>query len=150
MGLNPAVASRFKLRRDLHSAPLSPRSRGDDLRRPTLHPRRFHAETFRSAEQLSIEPHALEPIMQAEEVGEAHAAVDLRGGAGNKATDLGELGLGVGGDQRALRRARRRRAWEAYHTSARQGSSWAAISAQRCLTAWNEPITRPNWRRSLA
>src|SRR5579875_2100767 len=38
----------------------------------------------------------------------------------------------------------------ASHTAARASSVAASIRAQRCLTAWNCPIGRPNWCLSFA
>ena len=60
------------------------------------------AHVFRAAEQLAVEPDALEPVVQAKAVGEADAAMDLGGGAGDKAADFAQVGLGVGGGERRL------------------------------------------------
>jgi hypothetical protein len=46
---------------------------------PSLHGCCFLATVFRRTQHLTIESDALEPIVQAEEVGETHAAMHFRG-----------------------------------------------------------------------
>ncbi len=41
-------------------------------------------------------------------------------------------------------------AWAVSHASAVTCSTATSMSARRCLMAWNCPMGRPNWRRSMA
>ena len=50
-------------------------------------------QPFGRAEQLAVQADALEPVVQAEQVGEAHAAVHLGGGLGQIAAHLADVGL---------------------------------------------------------
>ena len=55
------------------------------------------AALFRGAEQLAVRADAFQPVMQTEQVGEAHAAVAFGRQARDLAADLAEMGLGVAG-----------------------------------------------------
>ncbi len=60
------------------------------------------AHALGPAQQLPVQPDALEPVVQAEKIGDAHAAMHLGGGARDEAADLGQMRLGVRGRQRGL------------------------------------------------
>src|ERR1043166_4362240 len=70
--------------------------------REALHPRREVAHALRSAQQLAVEPDALEPVVQAEQIREAHAAMHFGGGARHEAADFGGVRLGLRGGERSL------------------------------------------------
>ena len=57
---------------------------GGPLRRQLLGASGFLAHQFRRTEGLAVEADALEPVVQPQEVGEAHAAMHLGGGAGDE------------------------------------------------------------------
>src|SRR5215469_16190194 len=70
---------------------------------PTLRDGRVVARFFGAAQNLPAEADALEPEMQAEKIGEAHAAMNLDCRARDMLANLGEMRLGVRRHQTRLR-----------------------------------------------
>lgn len=67
-----------------------------NLRGKSLQSGSFRADPFGAAQIGAVDAQSLEPIVQAHEVGEAHAAVHFRRRAGNEAADLVHVGFGKG------------------------------------------------------
>src|SRR3546814_4793757 len=86
------ISARWSRRADASSG------QGLVLRRdPALCRGRLLAAALWRAEKLAIERHALEPVVQAKQVGEAYAAMHLGRVAGHVASDLAEMRLGMAG-----------------------------------------------------
>ena len=83
--------------------------------------------------------------------GEAHPPEDLDAALGRLHVGVEGHGPGQHGRQcRPGRRRRRRRPGPRPRPGPSTCSTETSMSASRCLTAWNCPMGRPNWRRSLA
>ena len=101
------------------------------------------------AEELAERVGALEDQVGVVLPGDRDAAVQLHGLAGDLCERVGAVGLrDVGELARRRRRASRRRTTPPTTPSGDISAS-TSMSAIRCLSAWNEPIGRPNCTRSL-
>src|SRR5579859_3874973 len=93
---NPSRPARAETDRDCFASLAMTRDDSDiDLWGPSLEACGFLAALLGAAEHLAIVANALEPVVQAEQVGEAHAAVRLGGHARDIAADVAEMRLGL-------------------------------------------------------
>ena len=102
-----------------------------------------------SAEELPERVRALEDQLRVVLPGDRDAAVQLDGLGRELGQGIGAVGLRDVGELAGVRRRRSTAAYDAAHDAERDISTSTSRSAIRCLSAWKEPMGRPNCTRSL-
>src|SRR6266480_8100794 len=103
-----AIAASLGLRLKELTGTISPsscqRNQAGALRCEALHQGCEMTHAFGPAEQLAIQANALEPVVQPQQIGEAHAAVNLGRDTRNELSDFRGVRLGVRGRERRFGR----------------------------------------------